>query len=45
MLVVPALVPGDALVDAVVDFCADPLNQACRYRDVIRGAEVTVRPK
>jgi hypothetical protein len=39
-----ALVLGDALVDAAVDLCADPIDQAGRYRVVIRGAEVAVRP-
>jgi hypothetical protein len=39
-----ALVLGDALVDAAVDLGADPLDQAGRYRVVIRGAEVAVRP-
>jgi hypothetical protein len=39
-----ALVLGDALVDAAVDFGADPLDQTRRYHVVILGAEVTVRP-
>jgi hypothetical protein len=39
-----ALVLGDALVDAAVDLDADPLDQTRRYRVVILGAEVTVRP-
>ena len=38
------VVLGYALVDAAVDFGTDPLNQACRYRVVVRGAEVAACP-